>query len=116
MMKQYHLYIFSQDGCPPCARLKEHLRGLPEPQQQELDIVPMKTMSGDYTALAAELNVTLTPTLVVCHEELQCEIDRDGEEYCDGIEVPVERFVGANNIIDALPSTLAAYTYAIDEG
>ncbi len=115
MMKQYHLYIFSQDGCPPCARLKEHLRGLPEPQQQELDIVPMKTPSGEFTALAAELNVTLTPTLVVCHEDLQCEIDQDGEEYCEGLEVPVERFVGAKDIIRSLASTLAAYTYAVDE-
>lgn len=115
MMKQYHLYLFTQDKCAPCDRLKDHLRGLPEPQQQELDVVPMKTTSGEYTALAAELNVLLSPTLVVCHEELECELDQDGEEFCEGLEVPVERFVGANAIIDSLESTISAYTYAIDE-
>ena len=115
MMKRYHIYLFTQDKCAPCDRLKDHLRGLPKRQQQELHHVSMKTTSGSYTALAEELSVTLTPTIVVCHEELQCEIDQDGEEFCDRLEIPVERFVGANVIIDALESSIFSYTYANDE-
>ena len=44
-----------------------------------------------------------------------CSIDQDDEEYCDQFEVPVEFFIGANNIIQHLDATLDAYTYAHTE-
>ena len=114
-MKQYHLYVFTQDTCPPCARLKKHVERLTEAEQAELDFVPLKTPSGQRTALAEELAVELTPTLVVTHETVSCEIASDDEEYCDLEEESVERFVGANNIISALDSVIDAYTYAHPE-
>ena len=67
-MKQYHCYVFTQDGCPPCKRLKDHIQTLTDAEKSELDFVPLKTESGARTALAEELNVELTPTLVVVHE------------------------------------------------
>ena len=115
MMKQYHLYVFTQESCPPCTRLKEHIKNLTEAEQAELDFVPLKTATGQRTALAEELAVELTPTLVVCHEAIQCELDPDGDEFCDLEEETVERFVGANNIIEHLQATLDAYTYAHPE-
>ena len=111
MMKQYHLYVFSQDGCAPCNRLKEHVETLTEAEQAELDFVPLKTATGSRTALAEELSVELTPTLVVAHETVSCDYDPHlGYEFCDLEEEPVERFVGANNIIEHLQATLDAYT------
>ena len=83
MMKQYHLYVFTQDACPPCARLKTYVETLAEDEKAELDFVPLKTPSGQRTALAEELEVELTPTLVVTHETIFCEIASDDEEYCD---------------------------------
>ena len=112
-MKQYHLYVFSQDKCPPCARLKDHIKTLTEAEQAELDIVPFKTATGSRTALAEDLAVEVTPTLVVVHETVQCDFsEEDGYEFCDLEEESVERFVGANNIIEHLQATLDAYTYA----
>ena len=49
-MKNYHLYLFTQDGCPPCQRVKEHIAHLPEAQQDEIDIVPMKGADGMHHA------------------------------------------------------------------
>ena len=115
MMKHYHLYIFTQDACPPCQRLKEHVKTLTEDEQAELDFVPLKTASGNLTALADDLSVALTPTLVVTHETVACEIDKNDEEYCELEEEAVERFVGANSIIEHLQATLDAYTYAHPE-
>ena len=115
MMKQYHIYVFTQDNCPPCTRLKTYVNTLSEEERAELDFVPLKTASGSRTALAEELSVELTPTLVVCHETLQCRLDDDGFEDCDLEEETVERFVGANNIIEHLDATLDAYTYAHPE-
>ena len=116
MMKQYHLYIFTQDTCPPCARLKEHVSTLTKDEQAELDFVPLKTPTGARTALAEELSVELTPTLVVVHETISCDYDPDlGDEFCDLEEESVERYVGANNIISALDSVLDAYTYSHPE-
>ena len=115
-MKQYHLYVFSQDGCAPCDRLKDHVQTLTTNEQAELDFVPLKTPSGERTALATELSVELTPTLVVVHETVQCDYsEEDGYEFCDLEEESVERFVGANNIIEHLQATLDAYTYAHPE-
>ena len=116
MMKQYHLYVFTQDGCPPCARLKDHLQNLTDAEKSELDFVPLKTPTGERTALAEELNVELSPTLVVVHETVSCDYDEMmGYEFCDLEEESVERFVGANNIIEHLQATLDAYTYAHPE-
>ena len=116
MMKQYHIYVFSQDGCPPCARLKDYVQTLTADEQAELDFVPLKTPSGQRTALAEELAVELTPTMVVVHETVQCDVDRaSGEEFCDLEEETVEHHVGANNIIKSLQATLDAYTYAHPE-
>ena len=115
MMKHYKLYVFTQDACPPCARLKSYVETLAEDERAELDFVPLKTPSGQRTALAEELAVELTPTLVVTHETISCDIAEDGDEYCDLEEETVERFVGATAIIENLDSTLDAYTYAHPE-
>ena len=115
MMKNYHLYIFTQESCAPCTRLKNHILTLSNDEQAELDFVPIKTASGSRTALAEELSVELTPTLVVVHEEVSCQLDQNGDEDCDYVEESVERFVGANNIIEHLEATLDAYTYAHPE-
>ena len=112
MMKNYKLYVFTQDGCAPCNRLKEHVKTLTKDEAAELDFVPLKAPSGSPTALAEELSVELSPTLVVVHEELSCQLDADGDEDCDYTEEPVEMFVGANAIIEHLDSTIDAYTYA----
>jgi len=116
MMKQYHLYVFTQESCPPCKRLKEHVETLTEAEKAELDFVPLKTPTGSRTALAEELAVELSPTLVVVHETVSCDYDpEEGYEFCDLEEESVERFVGANSIIEHLPATLDAYTYAHPE-
>ena len=115
-MKKYHIYVFSQDGCAPCDRLKDHVKTLTEAEQDELDYVPLKTPTGNRTALAEELQVELTPTLVVVHETVECDFSEDdGYEFCGLEEESVERFVGANNIIEHLQATLDAYTYAHPE-
>ena len=116
MMKQYHLYVFTQDECPPCHRLKKHIERLTEDEKAELDFVPLKTATGNRTALAEELNVELTPTLVVVHETVHCDFDDEaGYEFCNLEEESVERYVGAQKIIDNLQTTLDAYTYAHPE-
>lgn len=116
IMKNYHLYVFTQDACPPCIRLKNFVATLPESDQAEIDYVPMKTPSGQRTALAEELGVELTPTLVVVHEDIFCELDPDSEdEFCDRVAEPVERYVGGNNIIANLDTIIDAYTYAHPE-
>ena len=114
-MKQYHIYVFSQDSCAPCQRLKDHVKTLTIDEQDELDFVPLKTPQGQRTALAEELAVELSPTLVVVHETQACRLDDDGFIDCDLEEEPVETFVGANNIIEHLDATLDAYTYAHPE-
>jgi len=116
MMKQYHLYVFTQDHCAPCTRLKDHVKTLTDDEQAELDFVPLKTATGERTALAEELSVDLSPTLVVVHETISCDYSpEDGYEFCDLEEESVERFVGAKAIIEHLPATLDAYTYAHPE-
>jgi hypothetical protein len=114
-MKTYKLYVFTQDGCAPCDRLKDHVKPLTESEAAELDFVPLKTPSGSPTAQPEELSVELSPTLVVVHEEVSCRLDADGDEDCDYREESVERFVGAKNIIQHLQATLDAYTYAHPE-
>ena len=108
---------FTQDGCAPCARLKDHVETLTPEEKSELDFVPLKTETGARTALAEELNVELTPTLVVVHETVQCDYDPEmGYEFCDLEEETCRTlYVGANNIIEHLQATLDAYTYAHPE-
>ena len=113
-MKNYHIYVFTKDGCPPCDRLHNHCESLTTDEKAELDFVPVKTQEGKRTALAEELEVELTPTLVVCSDYLVCDIS-DGDEYCDYKEIVVEKVVGANNIIHQLDSLLDAYTYSHEE-
>ena len=111
-MKSYVLYCFTQPNFPPCDRLKAHVSCLTEAQRASIHYVPLRAPNGNYTALAEELEVELTPTLVVTYEGLHCDVDANGDEDCDYTEEPVERIVGANAIIDALDSTIEAYTYA----
>ena len=112
VMKHYELYVFTQDNCLPCRRLKNHVKTLPEADQASLHFVPLKAPNGQRTALAEELSVELSPTLVVTYEGEQCSIDSEGFEDCDYTEEPVERFIGANAIIKHLEATIDAYTYA----
>ena len=123
-MKTYHLYVFTQNNCAPCKRLKKFVETLPESDRAELDFVPMRVNDGsncmyclpERTALASELEVEQTPTLVVVHEEQACKYSPDdGYEFCDNKEVVVEKFVGATNIIEHLDATIDAYTYAHPE-
>ena len=111
-MKQYELYVFTQDNCKPCTRLKDFVNTLPEADRESLHFVPLKTPEGKRTALAEDLGVELSPTLVVTYEGLQCSIDEDGFEDCDYTEEPVERAVGANEIIEHLDVIIDTYTYA----
>ena len=115
MMKQYHLYAFVQESCAPCDRFKDHVKTLSKAEQDEIDLVPFRAPNGDRTALAEEFNIEFTPTLVVVHQDILCDLDETGDEFCDYKEFSVERFVGANNIIEHLPATLDAYTYAHPE-
>lgn len=112
MMKLYQLYVFTQDSCPPCTRLKDYINTLSKDEKAEIKMVPFKAPNGSLTALAEEFEVASTPTLVVCHEDLLCAIDDSGDEWCDGQESIVEKIVGANKIIASLQSTIDAYTYA----
>jgi hypothetical protein len=115
-MKTYCIYVFTQDLCEPCQRLKKHVDTLSEDEIKEVKFVPMKTAYGNgRTALAQDLDIEQTPTLVVVHEELRCKVDADGDEDCDPAEIEVERFVGANAIIEHLDATIDAYTYAHPE-
>lgn len=119
-MKHYSLYIFSQDNCKPCKELKKHVETLPKEQQDELEFVPMKVQNSDsLTALASECKIELTPTLVVVHHDLQCDFSKSPgggtDEFCDYAAEVIERIVGAKNIMNSLPSTLAGYTYSIEE-
>ena len=85
---------------------------LTEAQRASLHYVPLRAPNGERTALAEALEVELTPTLVVTYEGLSCKLDEDGDEDCDYTEEPVERFVGANAIIEGLDSVIECYTYA----
>ena len=115
-MKKYHIYVFTQDNCPPCQRLKDHVKSLTEAEQAEIKFVPFKTPTGSLTAFAEEHQVALTPTLVVTHESTFCDIDvLSDEEFCDQDESMVECQVGANYIIEHLDVTLDTYTYAHPE-
>ena len=74
-MKNYHLYVFDQGGYDSSMLLKSHLLTLTNSERLELDFVPLMTPSGERSMLAVELQVDCSPTLVVVHESVQCNID-----------------------------------------
>ena len=115
-MKTYQIYVFTQDLCEPCQRLKRYVDTLSEDEIKEIKFVPMKpAYGGGRTAFAEDLKIEQTPTLVVVHEELKCKVDADGDEDCDPAEIEVERIVGATKIIEALDGIIDCYTYAHPE-
>ena len=112
-MKSYELYVFTQPGCPPCDRLKAHVSCLTPAQQAVLHYVPLRAPNGNRTALAEELGVELTPTLVVTYEGVHCEVDADGDEDCDYTEEPVEMYsLVPMQSLTLSTATIEAYTYA----
>lgn len=109
-MKHYRLFVFTQDNCNPCYRLKDYIQRLPIEQQREITFYPYRTRTGERTVMAQELGVTMTPSLVVVHEDTICENDDAVIDQCI-----VESIVGAQNIITALPATISDYTYTKTE-
>ena len=61
-MKHYRLFVFTQDNCHPCYRLKDYIKRLPIEQQRELTFYPYRTRTGERTVMAQELGVTTTPS------------------------------------------------------
>ncbi len=108
-MTDISLLVFTQENCPPCYRLKDFVNRMPSEQREQIEFVPMKTASGQRTALAEECNVELTPTLVVAGEHIECE-EEDGIEVCDLISDPIETIVGGQAITTALPGVINNYT------
>ncbi len=100
-VKHYTIAIFSQDECKPCRDLKEHVRNLPQDQQSVLNFYDMKNLRGQQTVWCETLDVNLTPTMVVLHNE----------DY----GTPIEKVVGCKSIIELLPSTITNYTYVHTE-
>lgn len=98
-VKEYGIAIFTQDGCKPCDDLKSYCSFLPEEQQKCLEWYPYRTITGTRSAWCEQLGVTLTPTLVVFHDDM------------DDLNQPVEMIIGCKAIIKALPATIEAYTY-----
>ena len=110
------LFIFTQENCPPCYRLKDFIKTLPSEQQAAITLVPFKTSTGQRTALAEELNIELTPTMVVAAEELVCDVDTDeyGFRYCELKDDSIETIVGGQNITTALPGVILNYILSED--
>tara|TARA_B100001094_G_scaffold55457_1_gene50982 strand:+ start:4299 stop:4640 length:342 start_codon:yes stop_codon:yes gene_type:complete len=108
-MTDISLLVFTQENCPPCYRLKEYINRLPVQQQELIEFVPLRTASGQLTALAEECHVELTPTLVVAAEHVECT-DDDGIEVCDLIDEPIETIVGGQAITIALPGVIKNYS------
>ena len=114
MMNPYVLYLFTLPIDEPEAsgKVRDFVLTLTKAQQATIEYVPLRTDDGKLTQLAEKLNVDSAPTLVVTHESVSCELDADGDEDCDYIEKPVERFVGAKAITEHLEVTIESYTYA----
>ena len=56
-MKDYHIYVFTQDGCPPCDVVKTHVSTLTPEEQAEIDFVSYRV--DERTQLAEELELLL---------------------------------------------------------
>ena len=110
------LFIFTQENCPPCYRLKDFIKTLPSEQQDVIELVPFKTETGARTALAEELNISVTPTMVVAAEEMVCETDtdEDGFRYCELKDDSIETIVGGQAITTALPGVIMNYLLSED--
>lgn len=106
LVKQYCLAIFTQNQCKPCTDLKAHVASLPKDQQAVLEFYPFKTIRGQRSAWAEELGITMTPTLVVLHDDQGAGSD---------LTKPIETVVGCKAIIAALPATISDYTYVATE-
>tara|TARA_B100001778_G_scaffold64600_2_gene50565 strand:- start:1633 stop:1983 length:351 start_codon:yes stop_codon:yes gene_type:complete len=105
------IFVFTQENCPPCYRLKSYIKTLPSEQRDAIELVPFKTPTGQKTALAEELNIDVTPTLVVASEYLVCntDTDDDGFRFCDLKDEAIETIVGGQNITTALPGVIKNY-------
>ena len=114
-MSNITIFVFTQENCPPCYRLKDFIRTLPSEQQDAIEFVNFKTATGVPTALAEELEIELTPTLVVASEHIECELpDDDDYEACDRTTDTIEKIVGGQNITTALPGIMSNYIFPAD--
>tara|TARA_B100001778_G_C18493523_1_gene586155 strand:+ start:422 stop:766 length:345 start_codon:yes stop_codon:yes gene_type:complete len=114
-MTDITIFIFTQENCNPCYRLKDYIKTLPSEQQDALEILPLKTPTGNKTALASELNVELTPTLVVASESVVCDNpDEETARDCNLVAEPIETIVGATDITTALPGIFSNYICSND--
>jgi hypothetical protein len=114
MMNPYVLYLFTLPVDEPesCTEVRDFVLTLTKAQQATIEYVALRTDDGELTQLAKKLAVDSVPTLVVTHESVSCELDADGDEDCDYIEKPVERFIGTKAITEHLEVTIQSYTYA----
>ena len=114
-MTNVSLFLFTQDNCPPCYGLKKFIQTLPSEQQDAIEVLNFKTPSGQRTALAEELNIELTPTLVVANEQVSCELpDENDYEDCSTTVDSIETIVGGQAITTALPGIIDNYIFSKD--
>ena len=109
-MKQYQIYVFTKSECGPCERLKAHIASIPADRQTAFRVIDRSSSSS----LFDQFDVSLHPTMVVSHVDLDCELF-EGDEFCTQSESIVEKVEGANSIIATLDATISAYTYADEE-
>lgn len=115
-MTDTKIFVFTQDNCSPCYRLKDFINTLPSEQQDAIEFVPFKAPNGQRTALAEELDVEVTPTLVVAAEEMRCTKDADDIGYwdCNIEDDAIEVIIGGQNITTALPGVILNYILSED--
>ena len=94
----YGIAIFTQSECKPCSLLHYHLSQEPEKVQNEIEMFPFKTITGQKTAWVESLGVEKTPTLVVF------------EDTEDAMDTAIEMIVGGTNIRNELYRLLKTYT------
>ena len=109
-MKQYQIYLFTKAQCGPCERLKSFLSTIPSSRRSILKLIDRSSDSE----LFDQFEVSLHPTMVVSHIDLECYLFED-DEFCTQCESIVEKVEGANNILATLDATISAYTYADEE-
>ena len=70
-MKKYHIYVFEQESCPPCERLKNYVNTLTEDERAELDFVPLFQERDDLIIPAeyAESSL-LAPLFNLLHDDM----------------------------------------------